>query len=147
MATEADPRRALAYARARRARSVADLQQLVRIPSVSVQPAHAADVARAAVWLAAHLRHIGLEQVCVSRTARHPIVTASWLHAPGRPTVLVYGHYDVQPVDPERAWTRPPFGAVIADGAIHGRGACDDKGQLFAHVKAIESYLRTGRRL
>src|SRR5262245_1957471 len=138
---------ALAYGRANRPRFVADLQAFVRIPSVSVDPARAGDVARAARWLAAHLRRIGLERICVVKTPRHPIVTASWTHAPGRPTVLVYGHYDVQPVDPEKAWRTPPFGAVVKDGVMYGRGACDDKGQLFAHVAAIESYLRSNRRL
>ena len=142
-----DAARALAWARAGRSRFASELQAFVRIPSVSVDPAHAGDVRRAGKWLAAHLTRIGLERVCVTPTARHDIVTASWTHAPGRPTLLVYGHYDVQPVDPVKAWRTPPFGAVIEDGVMYGRGACDDKGQLFAHLAAIESYLRAGRRL
>jgi acetylornithine deacetylase/succinyl-diaminopimelate desuccinylase-like protein len=139
--------RALEHARRHRARFVRELQAFVRIPSVSVEPARAPDVKRCAAWLAAHLQRIGLSEVCVTRTARHDIVTGAWLDAPGRPTVLIYGHYDVQPVDPARAWTRPPFSGAIEQGAIHGRGACDDKGQLFAHLKAIESYLQASGRL
>jgi acetylornithine deacetylase/succinyl-diaminopimelate desuccinylase-like protein len=118
------------------------LQDFVRFPSISAQPRHAADVRRCARWLAGHLRRIGLEHARVIPTARHPIVYAEWLHAPGRPTVLVYGHYDVQPVDPPNAWTVPPFGAVVRGDKLYGRGACDDKGQMFAHVKALEAHLR-----
>jgi acetylornithine deacetylase/succinyl-diaminopimelate desuccinylase-like protein len=121
---------------------VKELQEFVHFPSVSVQPSHAADVRRCAGWLAEHLRNLGLDHARVIPTARHPIVYADWLHAPGRPTVLVYGHYDVQPVDPLSAWTVPPFGAVIRDEKLYGRGACDDKGQMFAHVKAIEAHMR-----
>jgi len=121
---------------------VSMLQEFVRFPSVSAQPRHAGDVRRCARWLAGQLRRIGLEHVRLITTARHPIVYADWLHAPGRPTVLVYGHYDVQPVDPLVAWTTPPFAAVIRGGALYGRGACDDKGQMLAHVKAIEFLIR-----
>jgi acetylornithine deacetylase/succinyl-diaminopimelate desuccinylase-like protein len=119
----------------------------VRFPSISAQPAHAADVRRCAAWLAKHLQRIGLQNVRVIATPRHPLVYADWRHAPGKPTVLIYGHYDVQPVDPVRAWSVPPFGAVIRAGNLYGRGACDDKGQLFAHVKALETHLRKRGRL
>ncbi|HUP27146.1 MAG TPA: dipeptidase, partial [Chloroflexia bacterium] len=98
-------------------------------------------------WLASHLSRIGLEGVSILPTARHPIVYADWLHVPGRPTVLVYGHYDVQPVDPLREWRSPPFEPVVRDSDIFGRGSSDDKGQLFSHVKAIEAWLRTEKRL
>ena len=80
-------------------------------------------------------------------TARHPIVTANWRHTPGRPTVLIYGHYNVQPVDPIQEWKTPPFEPAVRDGNLYGRGASDDKGQLFCHVKALEAYLRTHGRL
>jgi acetylornithine deacetylase/succinyl-diaminopimelate desuccinylase-like protein len=121
---------------------VKELQEFVRFPSVSGQPIHAPDVFRCAGWLAEHLRKLGLDHARLIQTARHPVVYADWLRAPRRPTVLVYGHYDVQPVDPLAAWTTPPFAAVIRDGALHGRGACDDKGQTFSHVKAIECLMR-----
>jgi acetylornithine deacetylase/succinyl-diaminopimelate desuccinylase-like protein len=133
--------------RARGSRSLEELRAFVRFPSISAQPRHAADVRACARWLAGHLRRIGLEHVRLIPTARHPIVYADWLHAPGRPTVLVYGHYDVQPVDPPSAWTAPPFGAVVRGGKLYGRGACDDKGQMFAHVKALEAHLRARGRL
>lgn len=137
----------LAYAQAHRSRAVAELQDLVRFPSVSAQPQHAADVRRCAAWLAAHLQRVGLEGVRVIPTPRHPLVYAEWRHAPQRPTVLIYGHYDVQPADPLAAWDTPPFAAVVRGDNLYGRGAADDKGQLFAHVKALEAYLRTQRAL
>lgn len=128
-------------------RFVTELKEFIRIPSVSSQPKHAPDVKRCAEWLANHLRQIGLENVRVIKTPRHPIVYADWLHAPGRPTVLVYGHYDVQPVEPLNEWRTPPFEPTVRGQNLYGRGACDDKGQLFAQVKALEFYLRTTRRL
>lgn len=130
-----------------RQRCLTELKEFVRIPSVSSQPKHAPDVKRCAEWLANHLRQVGLENVRVINTQRHPIVYADWLHVPRGPTVLVYGHYDVQPVEPLNEWRTPPFEPVIRDQDLYGRGACDDKGQLFAHVKAIEFYLRNTRRL
>jgi acetylornithine deacetylase/succinyl-diaminopimelate desuccinylase-like protein len=124
-----------------------ELQAFVRIPSVSNDPARAADVKRCAAWLAAQLRQIGLQRVRVIPTARHPIVYGEWTGAPGRPTVLVYGHYDVQPAEPLHEWKIPAFEGRIREGFLHGRGASDDKGQLFAHVKAIESLLAEHRAL
>ena len=134
--------RPIAHARSARPRFVTDLAAFVRFPSVSAQPRHADDLRRCAAWLADHLRSIGLEHVRVVATRRHPIVTADWLHAPGAPTVLVYGHYDVQPADPLDEWTSPPFEPALRDGCLHGRGAADDKGQMFVHVKALECWLR-----
>lgn len=128
-------------------RAVAELAQFVRFPSISAQPAHANDVRRCASWLARHLRRIGLDRARVIATPRHPIVYADWLNAPGKPTVLIYGHYDVQPADPLTAWTLPPFGGEIRGAEMFGRGACDDKGQMFAYVKAIETHLRAKGRL
>src|SRR5262245_17032369 len=135
----------LAFVRANRERFVKELQEFVRFPSVSVDPDRAADVKNCAAWLAAHLKRVGLDDVRVTATDRHPIVTASAARAPGRPTVLVYGHYDVQPADPVRAWTTPPFQPAIEAERLAGRGACDDKGQLFTHIKAVEAFLQTKR--
>jgi acetylornithine deacetylase/succinyl-diaminopimelate desuccinylase-like protein len=137
----------LAYARAHRARFLRELIDFIGIPSVSAQPRHAPDVRRCAAWLAAHLRTIGLTRVQLIPTPRHPLVCASWRGAPGRPTLLLYGHYDVQPADPLGAWHSPPFEPVLRGGAIYGRGASDDKGQLFCHLKAIEAHLRSTGRL
>jgi acetylornithine deacetylase/succinyl-diaminopimelate desuccinylase-like protein len=142
-----DPHRALKYSRSRRANFVTELKEFVRFPSVSNQPKHAADLRRCAAWLANHLRRIGMENVRVVPTRRHPIVYASWLHAQRRPTILIYGHYDVQPAEPFSEWRTPPFEPVVRDNNLYGRGACDDKGQLFTHVKALESYLKTERSL
>jgi acetylornithine deacetylase/succinyl-diaminopimelate desuccinylase-like protein len=141
------PARALAYARSHRPRFLADLADFVRFPSVSAQPKHADDVKRCASWFGNHLRRVGLERIKVVPTQRHPVVYAEWLHAPALPTLLIYGHYDVQPPDPLSEWASPPFRLTKRGDNIYGRGACDDKGQLFTHVKAIESYLRTGKRL
>jgi acetylornithine deacetylase/succinyl-diaminopimelate desuccinylase-like protein len=135
------------YVRNNRRRFVTELKEFVRIPSVSSQPKHAPDVKRCAAWLATHLREIGLENARVINTPRHPIVYADWLHAPASATVLVYGHYDVQPVEPLNEWRTPPFEPAVREQNLYGRGACDDKGQLFAHLKAIEFYLRHSRRL
>lgn len=131
----------LDYARRHRDRFVRELQHFVQIPSVSAQPEHAAAVRRCAEWLARHLRAIGMQRARVVATARHPIVYAEWHGAPGRPTLLVYGHYDVQPADPLAAWRDPPFAATVRGQTLYGRGASDDKGQLWAHVKALEAYL------
>ena len=141
------PRRAIEYARSHRQRFVSELKDFVRFPSVSNQPRHAGDVRRCASWLASHLRRVGLEHVRIVSTSRHPIVYAAWQHAQGRPTLLIYGHYDVQPPEPLSEWRTPPFEPVVRDNNLYGRGACDDKGQLFTHVKALESYLKTERSL
>lgn len=140
-------RQPIAYAAANRPRFVRELIDFVRVPSVSAQPGHAQDVRAAAQWLASELRRIGLEDVRVCPTARHPIVYAQWLHAANRPTIIIYGHYDVQPAEPLTAWRSPPFAPVVRGSNLYGRGACDDKGQLYAHVKALEAYLQTLGRL
>ncbi len=130
--------KALDYARATRSRAVAELREFVRRPSVSAQ---GESVARCGAWLAGHLRHIGLRDASLVPTAGNPIVVATWQRARGRPTLLIYGHYDVQPPEPLSAWASPPFDAALRDGYVYGRGASDDKGQLFSHVKAIEAWL------
>lgn len=125
-----------------RDRYLEELKQFIAIPSVSALPEHAADVRRCAEWLGEHLKAVGLENVRVIDTPGHPVVYADHLNAPGAPTVLLYGHYDVQPVDPVEQWTSPPFEATVRDNELFARGATDDKGQLFVHVKAIEAHLR-----
>ena len=134
---------ALAYARKARVRFVRDLAKFVRFPSVSAQPQHAKDLRHCAAWLAGHLRAIGLEHVRVIHAPGHPIVTADWLRARRSATLLIYGHYDVQPADSLGEWVSPPFEPAIRGDNLYGRGASDDKGQMFVHVKALESYLRT----
>lgn len=141
--TDAAREAAIGYARAGRQRFLGELAEFIRFPSISVQPRHAPDILRCAGWLAEHLRRIGLENVELVKTLGHPIVTANWQHLPGACTLLIYGHYDVQPVDPLEEWQSPPFAPRIHDRRLFGRGASDDKGQLFAHLKALESYLRT----
>jgi acetylornithine deacetylase/succinyl-diaminopimelate desuccinylase-like protein len=121
--------------------------EFVRFPSVSVQPKQANDVKRCVAWLRNHLKKIGLLKVKIVSTQGHPIVYAESRHAPGLPTVLIYGHYDVQPPDPVSEWTSPPFEPTVRGNDLYGRGACDDKGQLFTHVKAIEAYIHTAGRL
>ena len=140
-------RAAANYARQHAQRAVEELKQFVRFPSVSAHPARAGDVRVCGQWLADHLRQLGLERVALIDTPRHPLVYAEWCHAAGRPTVLIYGHYDVQPADPESQWRTPPFEPTVQGNDLLGRGACDDKGQLFTHVKAIEAYLRTTGKL
>ena len=136
---------ARAYSRANGERFKHELFDMLRIPSLSGDSAHAGDIQRMAGWLADHLGVLGLDNVGVLPTAGHPVVYGEWLGAgPDKPTVLVYGHYDVVPAALEDGWDTPPFEPVEKDGKIYARGATDDKGQLFIHVKALESYLKTG---
>jgi acetylornithine deacetylase/succinyl-diaminopimelate desuccinylase-like protein len=137
------PRRAIAYVRAHRKESLTELKDFIRFPTVSAQPKHEGDIRRCASWLAGHLRRIGLDDVRIVPTQRHPLVYASWQGARGRPTLLIYGHYDVQPVDPLNEWHSQPFEPTVRGADLFGRGACDDKGQMFTHVKAMEAYLHT----
>ncbi|MBL9092322.1 MAG: dipeptidase [Planctomycetaceae bacterium] len=119
-----------------------ELCELLRIPSVSADSKFKADVRRAAEWVAGQFRNLGLTtEVC--ETAGHPIVYAEHCRAPGAPTVLVYGHYDVQPPDPLDLWTTPPFEPTRRDGNLYARGATDDKGQMFTHVKSVEAWIKT----
>ncbi len=124
-----------------------ELKEFVRIPTIGVLPEHAADVRAGAEWIAARMREMGLEHVDVSSTAGHPVVYADWLHAPGAPTVVVYAHYDVQPVDPLELWVRPPFEPRVENGRIYGRGVADDKGQVHLHLWAARAWLETQGRL
>ncbi len=127
------------FVRQNASRFLDELLDLLRIPSVSTLPEHKQDVAQAAQFVAYSLKHAGLENIEVIPTGKHPLVYADWLHAPGKPTVLCYGHYDVQPPDPLELWKSPPFEPSIRDGNIYARGACDDKGQMYMHVKAAEA--------
>jgi acetylornithine deacetylase/succinyl-diaminopimelate desuccinylase-like protein len=124
------------------ARFLSELKAFIRIPSISAQPEHAADVKRCAAWLADHLGGIGMQGVTVIPTARHPLVWAEWRGSPGRPTVLIYGHYDVQPAEPGCDWSTPPFQPTVRGDYLHGRGASDDKGPLLAHLNALETHFR-----
>ncbi|HYJ87323.1 MAG TPA: dipeptidase [Pyrinomonadaceae bacterium] len=137
---------AIAFAQTMRARFVPELKEFIRFSSISAQPQHDHDMKKCAAWLASHLRKIELEHVQITSTRGHPLVYADWLHTPDRPTVLIYGHYDVQPAEPFDKWRSPPFEPVVHGNDLYGRGASDDKGQMFAHIKALESCLRaTGR--
>ncbi len=137
----------LAYAQANSSRFVSELKDFIRFPSISAQPKHAGDLRKCAAWLAAHLRRIGLKRVEVIPTKGHPLVYAEWLHAPNLPTVLIYGHYDVQPASLSESWRSPPFVPTQHGEDLYGRGASDDKGQLFAHLKSLESWLKTTGKL
>lgn len=161
---------AVSFARENSGRFVEELKNLLRIPSVSTAPEHVGDVRRAAEFVAAELKRIGLENVRLIETTTaeevitdaagqarmvpprigHPLVYADWLHAASdangrpQPTVLCYGHYDVQPAEPLEEWKSPPFEPAERDGNIYARGAVDDKGQMWMHVKALESLMKTG---
>jgi len=135
------------YSREQAERFRHELHEMLRIPSLSGDPAHAGDIRRMAEWLANHMRELGLDNVAVMPTAGHPVVYGEWLGAGAdQPTMLVYGHYDVVPALMEDGWHTDPFEPVEKDGKIYARGATDDKGQLFIHVKALESYLKTAGR-
>src|SRR6478752_1251993 len=134
---------ALAYADEHRDAFLEDLKALLRIPSISTLPEHAKDVQRAAQFVADQLSAIGLKKVKVIKTAGHPLVYGEWLDAPAKPTVLVYGHYDVQPVDPIDEWKSNPFEPEVRNDNLYARGAVDDKGQMLGLVKALESLSRT----
>ena len=138
------PSSAVAFARQNQPRFLEELKALLRIPSISTLPEHKGDCRRAAESVAAELKRIGLENLRLIETEGHPLVYADWLRAAGKPTVLVYGHYDVQPPDPLDEWLSPPFEPTVRNGNIYARGAVDDKGQVWAQVKALESLLAGG---
>ena len=135
----------LEYLKRHQSRFVAELCDYLRFPSVSAQPQHKKDLRACAGWLVDHCRHIGLDaRLCP--TAGHPIVVAQTKQAKGshKPHFMIYGHYDVQPPEPLELWKSPPFAPRIAGRSIYARGAMDNKGQNFAHLKAVEAYLQTG---
>jgi acetylornithine deacetylase/succinyl-diaminopimelate desuccinylase-like protein len=135
------------YLQSTREQRLASYTEFLRIPSISALPQHSADCRRAAEWLAGELRRIGVEHVEVSETDAHPIVYGDWLHAEGAPTAIVYGHYDVQPVDPLDLWESPPFEPVVKSDRVLARGAADDKAQIHMHLRAAEALLATRGRL
>jgi len=133
-----------AYLKSAQKQQVNELIEWLRIPSISTIPAHKPDLLDAANWLIKNMESSGLENVELIETDGHPLVYADWLHAgPDKPTVLVYGHYDVQPVDPLELWETPPFEPTVRGDDLFARGASDDKGQTFIHVKAVEAFMQT----
>lgn len=135
---------ALAYIRANRDAFCRALREVLSIPSVSTDPAHADDIRRAASWVADSLRALGMPKVEIFPTERHPVVYAEWLGAPGAPTVLIYGHYDVQPAEPLELWESDPFQPEERGKNLYARGASDMKGQVVAAFKAVEALMQTG---
>jgi acetylornithine deacetylase/succinyl-diaminopimelate desuccinylase-like protein len=127
------------YVQSNEGRFLEELKEFLRIPSISTLPAHNGDTRRAAAYAATKLADAGLENIEVIQTERHPLVYADWLHAPGKPTVLCYGHFDVQPPDPLDLWVSPPFEPTERDGNLYARGSADDKGQMYSHIKAFEA--------
>ena len=125
-----------------RDRYVDELKEYLAIPSISALPQHAADVRRTAEWTSTEMTKVGLQNVRLIETPGNPVVYGEWLGAAGAPTILFYGHYDVQPVDPLDKWISPPFEATVRDGEIYARGSADDKGQIFMHFKALEAWLK-----
>lgn len=132
-----------AYLSEHRESHLQQLQAFLRYPSISALSEHKPDILACAGFVAEQLTAVGFEHVELLPTAGNPVVYGDWLHAAGAPTVLVYGHYDVQPVDPLPLWTTPPFQPTIRDGRLYARGATDDKGQVFMHWKAFEALLQT----
>src|SRR6266705_611119 len=132
---------------ASRDQHLAELCEFLRIPSVSTKSEHKADVERAAEWVAGKLRGAGLENIEIVPTKMHPLVYAESLEAPGKPTILFYGHYDVQPAEPLDLWTSPAFEPTVRDGNLFGRGTADDKGQVHIHLKAFESLQKVNGKL
>lgn len=132
----------LAYVEREKDRFLEELKDFLRIPSISALPAHKGDVERAARWVAGALERAGIRGVRLLETAGNPVVYGEWVGKPGAPVALVYGHYDVQPVDPLHLWETPPFEPAIRDGKLYARGASDDKGQMFLHIKAAEAWLK-----
>ncbi len=147
MSTSSPAAGARSYATENRERFRAELMELLRIPSISTLPEHRQDVRQAAEFVAEHLKHAGLETVEVIPTAGHPLVYGEWLGAPGKPTILLYGHYDVQPVDPLDLWETPPFEPTVKGDNLYARGASDDKGQMFALVKALDALVHANKTL
>jgi acetylornithine deacetylase/succinyl-diaminopimelate desuccinylase-like protein len=137
----------LSYIAANRARFLEELKDFLRIPSISNNPANKKDVQNCADYLQKQLKQIGMKNVQTFPTEGHPIVYGEWLEAPGQPTVLFYGHYDVQPVDPIDLWISGPFDPTVRDGEIYARGSADDKGQVLMNLKAVEAHLSAGGRL
>jgi len=125
-------------------RYLSELKEFLAIPSVSSQKNHDGDTRNCAQWVADEMRRVGMQNAQIFETPGHPVVYSEWMGAPGKPTVLFYGHYDVQPVDPVNLWTSPPFEATIRGDNLFARGSADDKGQVYIHFKAVEAYMKNG---
>jgi acetylornithine deacetylase/succinyl-diaminopimelate desuccinylase-like protein len=134
--------RVIDFINVNRDRYLDELKAFLAIPSISALPEHKGDVMRCAGWVGDEMRRIGLQNVRLLETPGYPVACGEWLGAPGAPTILFYGHYDVQPVDPLDLWKSPPFEATVRDGEIYARGSADDKGQVFMHFKAVEAHLK-----
>jgi acetylornithine deacetylase/succinyl-diaminopimelate desuccinylase-like protein len=134
----------LSYIESHHDRYLLEVKELLAIPSVSSQSERKPEMRRTAEWLKNHMMKIGLQNVQILETEGHPVVYADWLGAASKSTILIYGHYDVQPEDPVDLWKTPPFEATERDGNLYARGAADDKGQIFIHLKAIEAFLKSG---
>lgn len=130
------------YFKEQREEHLLQLKEFLRIPSISSLSEHKGDMQRAAEWLLNSFKQAGLENLSIDETDGHPVVYGDWLHAEGKPTILVYGHYDVQPVDPLNLWETGPFEPEVRDNKLYARGASDDKGQVFMHVKAVEALMQ-----
>ena len=128
-------------------RLLKEMMELLRIPSISALPAHMNDVQRAAQWVEGRMKAAGIESIRIMATGGHPVVYGDWLHAPGKPTILIYGHFDTQPVDPLNLWESPPFEPVIKEDRIYARGASDNKGNLFIPLTVVEAMLKTAGKL
>src|SRR6202035_2997739 len=131
------------YVERKRNEHLTDLYEFLRIPSISAQAEHKQDIERGARWVADRLRRVGLDPVEIVPTKMHPLVYGESQQAPGKPTVLFYGHYDVQPPEPLELWPSPAFEPTVRDGNLFGRGTADDKGQVHIHLKALEALLKT----
>jgi len=137
----------ISYLESNKERYLKELTDFLSIPSVSSQSNHNNDTRKCAQWVADQMRTIGMQNVQIFETPGHPIVCSEWMGAPGKPTILFYGHYDVQPVDPLNLWTSPPFQATIRGENLYARGSADDKGQVYIHFKAIEAYMKNSGKL
>lgn len=135
------------YLASHRTQYLDELLDFLKIPSISCLPAHADDVQQAAGWVSDRMKAAGIEGVRILPTGGHPVVYGEWLHAPGKPTILIYGHFDTQPVDPLEKWAHPPFEPVVRDGRVYARGAADDKGNMLIPILAIEAILKSEGRL
>jgi acetylornithine deacetylase/succinyl-diaminopimelate desuccinylase-like protein len=129
------------------ARFIEEMLDFLRIPSISSLPENAADVRKAGEWVMQRMQTAGIENIEMMETGGHPVVYGDWLHAPGKPTVMVYGHFDVQPVDPIHLWDSPPFEPTIKDGSVYARGSNDDKGNMLVPILAVEALLRSEGKL
>ena len=139
----AEPKTPQEYVLANRQAILDDLIAFASIPSVSTDPAYAAHIAEGAAFVAERMRRAGMENIKINPTEGHPVVTSDWLHAEGAPTILVYGHYDVQPPDPLEKWKSPPFKPEVRDNRLYARGVSDDKGPMLIPLKTAEAYLKT----